>query len=282
MPSDPSNFSPAKSAAATLSLGIAPDPKFPSANHISSIQILPDHRPCFPSPPNPFIQPATVSPLDGSIAHVRAPLPVAPLLEPRAPKAPAARAPASSLEQTTGYEDRPPLLLSSSLPSLCSLSLPRSQLSLSLSRFGQGTEGGRHGLEFHHRPVARIHCSAPVQGLPRPDPPNTGLPCLFGITEAPATPPRPPATARLQPRLYFPYITPAFRVILVRAENERTLPPRFDPLLGRVQHAKAQRLYSLQPACWPNVSSRPAPPLCWPSMHQIRPVSCFFPFLRIC
>ena len=40
MPSHPSNFSPAKSAAATLSLGIAPDPKIPSANHISSIQIL--------------------------------------------------------------------------------------------------------------------------------------------------------------------------------------------------------------------------------------------------
>ena len=40
MPSHPSNFPPAKSAAATLSLGIAPDPKIPSANHISSIQIL--------------------------------------------------------------------------------------------------------------------------------------------------------------------------------------------------------------------------------------------------
>src|SRR4051812_13644883 len=32
--------------------------------------------------------------------------------------------------------------------------------------------------------------------------------------------------------------------------------------------AKAQRLYIPQPACWPDVSSRPAPPLCWPIMHQ--------------
>ena len=168
MPSHPSNFSPAKSAAATLSLGIAPDPKIPSANHISSIQILPDHRPCFPSPPNPFIQPATVSPLDGSIAHVRAPLPVAPLLEPRAPKAPAARAPASSLEQITGYQDRPPLLLSSSLPSLCLLSLPRSQLSLSLSRFGQGTEGGRHGLGVSPPPrrLDPLLCARPRPSSP--------------------------------------------------------------------------------------------------------------------
>ena len=58
-----------------------------------------------------------------------------------------------------------------------------------------------------------------------------------------------------------PASPPAFCLVLLQAENERTLLPRVDPRLGRFQHAKAQRLYIPEPACWPDVSSRPAPGL---------------------
>ena len=68
-------------------------------------------------------------------------------------------------------------------------------------------------LEFHLRPIAWIRCSAPVQGLPHPDPPNIGLPRLSCVTGAPATPPGPAAAAKFACRgLYFPCFEQQFGI----------------------------------------------------------------------
>ena len=109
-----------------------------------------------------------------------------------------------------------------------SVSLTRSQI-LSLSRQVQEQQ------EVAHAAMTTVPCRRASPSPPlRPDP-RPSIPCaakslagalvpMFRASASPASP-------------------PVFCLVLVRAKHERTLSPRVDPRLGRVQHTKAQRLF---------------------------------------